>query len=117
MSIRLKRYLHDYRVLIPGLTGLAFLVASFIEIVLTNHPASEVVFLHYSVVAGVNVTGVWSQLYLIPGVGLVLWFIDMVWALRLYVEERELACILCSVGCVMGIGVWWGVHLLLVFNG
>lgn len=117
MNVRLKGYLRDYAGLIPLSLGLVFLAASFAEIGLTDRPASEVVFLHYSIVAGVNLTGVWSELYFIPLATTLVWVANVVWSWRLHPNERELARILSWVSCCVGAGIWWGVHLLLVFNG
>lgn len=117
MHIRSKGYLRDSRVLAMLLGGGACLIGSCVEIALANRPAAEVVFLHYSVVAGVSVTGVWSELYLIPVVAAVLWVGNIVWSRRVHTEERALAYLVLLVGCGLLAGMWWGIHLLLVFNG
>lgn len=117
MHIRFKGYFRDSRVLAMLFAGSAFLIGSCLEIALANRPAAEVVFLHYSVVAGVSVTGVWSELYLIPVVAGLLWIGDIVWSWRVHAEERALAYLVLLVGLGLLAGMWWGVHLLLVFNG
>lgn len=117
MRIRSKEYIRDFRAFLLALGGFGCLIGSCVEIAVANRPAAEVIFLHYSVVAGVSVTGVWSELYFIPAIGGLFWLIDLFWSWRVYSEERALAYVLAATGFLAMAGMWWGMHLLLVFNG
>jgi hypothetical protein len=117
MNVYLKAFFRDPTNGISLVLSLVFLVAGFLEIFFAHHPLSEVVFLRYSVVSGVTMTGTWGQLYFLPLIAFGFYILNTMLAVRLYRVHVMESRLLCIVHGLVAIGTWWGIHCILVFNG
>ncbi len=117
MIIKTKAFFRDLTISVPFISGFLLLIGMVSEIAVANRPSSEVIFLHYSVVAGVSITGMWSELYVVPLIAGIFCVFNYIFAWHAFSDRAPVSRILAWVTLVMTIGTWWGIHLLLVFNG
>ncbi len=117
MNVYLKAFFRDLTNVISLLLSLGFLIAGFLEIFFARHPSSEVVFLRYSVVSGVTMTGAWGQLYILPAAAFGFYVVTTSIVARLYRVNVMGARLLGVVSSLVSLGVWWGIHCILIFNG
>lgn len=113
-----------YKALIrdPWIVGSHFLSlvalgGSMIQTVQTIHPGTGLIFLHLNIISGVNLTGVWWQLYIIPLVAFLVWLVNLFLVVRSYRSDVVAARLLGLASLVMTLGMWWGIYLLLGVNG
>jgi hypothetical protein len=112
-----KAIIRDPWVVTSQFLGLAALAGSIAQTAQTIHPGTGLIFLHLNIISGVNLTGVWWQLYLIPLVGFLVWLIDLFLLVRMYRSDVVASRLLGLTSLIMTLGMWWGVHLLLGVNG
>ena len=117
MTIKTKAFFRDITVSIPFIISFLLLIGAVSEIAITNRPSSEVIFLHYSVVAGVSITGMWSDLYVVPLIAVMFGILNCLWSWRAFPDRAPISRLLAWITVAIMAGVWWGIHLLLVFNG
>jgi hypothetical protein len=111
-----KAFLRDYYTSSLVVIGLVATLLGLVEIVRFQRPPTEVVFLHVSLIAGVNITGVWRDLFLFPVGMFIAWCGSTCWAYYLHRTNLIIARILLTVTACVALAMWWGIHMLLFFN-
>ncbi len=114
--MRFKAFLRDYYTSSLAVVGLIITLLGCIEILRFQRPPTEVVFLHVSLIAGVNITGVWRDLFFFPVGMFITWCVSSVWAYYVHRNDVIVARLLLIINLCVAIGMWWGIHMLLFFN-
>lgn len=73
-----------------AISGLLNLIA-WLYLGLAIKPRPEVIFLHYTVHFGVDLSGPWSQIFFLPLLGLILILINFVMAYFVYDQNKNLS--------------------------
>lgn len=64
-------------------------------------PVDFSIILHYNVYFGVDVLGSWKQVFLLPGIGLMLWFMNVFLSLYFYSCKERIAAYILLIACLM----------------
>ena len=84
----LKLYLRDRWILGPGLAAVGILGLLWGYTFRRLGPTPQSVFLHYTVVFGVDWVGSWWQLWLLPGFGTVIFLLNYLVGWFVYSQEK-----------------------------
>ncbi len=76
----------------------------------------SVVFLHYTIYFGVDMTGAWWRLLVLPGAGLLLFFMNWVMVLRNYYRRPLIAWVSLIVSLVLNILLAIGLYFIIQIN-
>lgn len=76
-------------------------LANWIILKIWVRPIDAAIILHYNVYFGVDVTGIWQQVFLVPAIGLVLFGINLLLSLYFYNQKERIASYLILLAILM----------------
>ena len=76
----------------------------------------SVVFLHYTIYFGVDMTGAWWRLLILPGAGLLLFFVNWVMVLRNYYRRPLIAWVALITSLLFNILLAVGLYFIIQIN-
>lgn len=103
----LKLYLTKKPNLVMFSLSLAMNIGIWLWLLLQIHPQKEPVFLHYTILFGVDLTGDWYRVLAVPVVGLCIFFVNAFLGWVLFQKDSFVAYILnaMSVVCHLFLGI------------
>lgn len=112
-----RLYFSDRWIYIPGLAILALLLFTWWYTVSRVHPTSEQVFLHYTIIFGVDLIGPWRGILLPVISGFVIAVVNFTASWLIYGNSRFLARLLPVATLVLHIFLLLSAVLLVGING
>lgn len=96
-----QEYFKSHIVLWLLLLSAIFNVANWVVLKIFIIPVDFSIILHYNVYFGVDARGSWEQVFILPGIGLMLWFMNAFLAFYFYCCKERIAAYLLLIASLM----------------
>ncbi len=113
----LKLYVRSLPNIISLALALLLNIAAWVWLLSHIGPESGQVYLHYTILYGVDLTGTWSQALLIPGIGLIVLLVNAVLGWLFYGKDKFFAYLLNVISVFVGIIVLISTSITVFLNG
>lgn len=111
-----RLYLSDRWIIFPAVISIVLLVIMWWYLIIHIHPTTDQLFLHYTVVFGVDLVGSWWKLYYVPVAGTAIFFINYGFSHFMYRPQKFLARLLAMFTILIEIFLIVAAWLLVALN-
>ena len=113
----IKLYLKHRPTLVLLVLSGALNLATWLALVLQLQPQDDPIFLHYTILFGVDFLGPWSHAFVVPAFGLAILTVNGLLGWLIFHKEKFGALLLNSVSMLCQIFLLVGAQLLVFLNG